>query len=357
MVDDRALRLRQGGRQPRPTPSFVQPEPNALDFLAGNFARYSQDRADDIVKYGGATSGLGSRTADLLVNQGVSDNLGLRAAALAGDIVLDPAILIPGVGAVKGAQTAGRVANLAPAPRQAYLNSLMGRLYHGSKSTEPFVVQRSAGNPDNLFGADFFTTTNRALAETPGYGAGRAHKVRLPLADAENLRVLDLMPGAPTVRDQFPGLADLMERLNRSNLSIGGSAATTADPVALQQAVNAVGRHIPFTRSFSDKALVSPDNIHGFMDWGKVLRDQGINAVRHESGRLVPDAEAVAPVIAFLDPPPMRATPSINFDRLMENVSDAIRYAPQNIGSRFSSLLNRLRVGRQPAYNPLIDEL
>ena len=39
MVDDRALRLRQRGRQPRPTPSFVQPEPNALDFLVGNYLR------------------------------------------------------------------------------------------------------------------------------------------------------------------------------------------------------------------------------------------------------------------------------------------------------------------------------
>lgn len=39
MVDDRALRLRQGGRQPRPTPRFVEPTPNPIDFLVGNYLR------------------------------------------------------------------------------------------------------------------------------------------------------------------------------------------------------------------------------------------------------------------------------------------------------------------------------
>ena len=41
MVDDRALRLRQqaSGRQPRPTPRFVEPTPSPVDFLASNYLR------------------------------------------------------------------------------------------------------------------------------------------------------------------------------------------------------------------------------------------------------------------------------------------------------------------------------
>ena len=85
-------------REPRPTPSFLEPTPKSgFDRFAENYARGNQRRVDDIVKYGGETSRLGSRIADQLVGRDVvSDSLSLRAAAMAGDIVLDPAVLIPG---------------------------------------------------------------------------------------------------------------------------------------------------------------------------------------------------------------------------------------------------------------------
>lgn len=138
MVDDRAMRFRQQGtspapgqprslssfsqpvvqpRQPRPTPQPVaaqrpvEPTPQSgFDRFAENYARGNQRRVDDIVKYGGETSGLGSRVVDQLVSRGVSDSPGLRAGALAGDILLDPGWLVPGVGAAKGVATGVKVA-------------------------------------------------------------------------------------------------------------------------------------------------------------------------------------------------------------------------------------------------------
>jgi len=103
MVDDRSLRLR------RPAP----PAPSPFEQFAQNFLSSSQRRADDIVKYGGPVSGIGSRTADMAVGAGVKDSPGLRAAAFAGDIVLDPAnlLFVPGGAAAgRAAQTAGRTA-------------------------------------------------------------------------------------------------------------------------------------------------------------------------------------------------------------------------------------------------------
>lgn len=84
--------------------------PTGFERLAENYARSNQRRVDDMVKYGGETGGLGSRTADLLVGSGVSDSPGLRAGALAGDVLLNPEMLIPGIAAAKGAQTVGRTA-------------------------------------------------------------------------------------------------------------------------------------------------------------------------------------------------------------------------------------------------------
>jgi hypothetical protein len=104
-------------RRPRPTPQPVpptpSPTPSPLDFLAQNFMSSSQRRADDIVKYGGPYSGLGSRTADLAVGAGVKDSPLLRAGALAGDIVLDPANLIGVPGGVAAARATVPVARTA----------------------------------------------------------------------------------------------------------------------------------------------------------------------------------------------------------------------------------------------------
>lgn len=324
MVDDRALRLRQRGRQPRPTPSFVQPEPNALDFLASNFARYSQDRADDIVKYGGATSGLGSRTADLLVNQGVSDNLGLRAAALAGDIVLDPAILIPGVGAVKGAQTAGRVANtyksMSP-QNQALYNSMLRGLYHGSRDTgtniaRPFdVVNRPMQNwRENWFGGDMFGGTGRNIFDpsgrqlAEGYTQSAVRNIigrRPPGVTAE---------GFPITRGAKFRLSEPVENVaKRKILDLTQGTLDQVDPALYQKLV----RMYPDTLDALSpedlaKMILSGPGLHQsrFSTAVRpVLEDFGYDTVKHLSGQL--QGDIVTPVYAFLNAAGLRATPTL----------------------------------------------
>jgi hypothetical protein len=169
----------------------VEPTPKSgFETFAENYAKGNQRRVDDIVKYGGETSGLGSRTADLLVSGGVSDSPGLRAAALAGDIVFDPSNLIgiPAVGAA--AKTGARVAQLAPDTRQLYLNSLLGRLYHGAKQTPPAVLGNRGPQPQNWFQADTFLTTSKPLART--YGSEGLYRARVPLDVAENMNVMDI---------------------------------------------------------------------------------------------------------------------------------------------------------------------
>jgi hypothetical protein len=86
---------------PRPQP------PTPFERFAQNYASSNRRMVDDQVKYPGGS--LGSRTADMAVSRGVPDSPGLRAGALAGDILFDPAWLIPGVGAAKAGAAAARV--------------------------------------------------------------------------------------------------------------------------------------------------------------------------------------------------------------------------------------------------------
>jgi hypothetical protein len=99
-----------------------------------------------------------------------------------------------GRGAVQsGAQTAGRVANLTPETRQLYLNSLLGRLYHGSKDGGlPDVLGNRGPQPKNWFQADTFLTTSRPLASTYAGDANSLYRARVPLDVAENMGVMNL---------------------------------------------------------------------------------------------------------------------------------------------------------------------
>jgi hypothetical protein len=85
-------------RQPRPTPQPVAPTQNSrLNDMFSGYARNQGIFAQEKAK------GFGSGAADFAVRRGVSDSLGLRAGALAGDIVSDPSNLIaPGLGLAAG---------------------------------------------------------------------------------------------------------------------------------------------------------------------------------------------------------------------------------------------------------------
>jgi hypothetical protein len=195
MVDARESWLRSGGgdarnrRQPRPTPRPVEPTPpppSPLDWLGQNYARANQARVDNMVKYGGETGGLGSRTADLLVNQGVSDSPGLRAGALAGDIIFDPSWIVPGVGAAnvagRAAQNVGRTA-LGTTARTLRTNPNMSP---GMRNVFELISARHASGNPNLanelidpanvpvkygrdWGPGFYYEANRPLTSTVPY--------------------------------------------------------------------------------------------------------------------------------------------------------------------------------------------
>jgi len=337
MVDDRAMRFRQQGtspapgqprslssfsqpvvqpRQPRPTPQPVAPrpvEPTPFEKFAEAYARGNQRRVDDIVKYGGETSGLGSRTADLLVSGGVSDSPGLRAGALAGDILLDPGWLVPGVGAVKGAQVAGRA--VKDPTVHARTNALLGRLYHGNRN-EPWNVAQTRpfeGRAGNWFSADLFSTPDFKLASSYGPNAVFSLKNLPP-----NLKVLDLMPGGKTVAEQSPELARALSNLP----SMGGNAPF--DDVA------DAARHTTLTNLPNDQLA-------------QLMQQQGFNALRHVSGQgLMAGKGRAKPVYAFFDPAGITANPVSPLNRAVNQAGEVISDIPgvtrrvaENVGNRF----------------------
>lgn len=344
--------------RPAPRPTTIEEAMRGTDPRSG-YSRADQDLAE---RRGGEMllAPLSTLTDEAketgALQRGTPLSYGLTAAAFLGDL-FNPSFSLPiGVPAVDaGVNTARRVGNLDPIARNAYLNSLMGRLVHGSKSSEPFTVMRGQGAADNLFGADFFATLSEQLAKSPGYGAGAFHRLKLPLSEAENLRFLDLMPGAPSIRDQFPGLADELAGMGMTNANIVGSVADTVDPVSLQAANNLIGRHVPFTKSILNPVANRPGvynlDPNSFVDWGEMFRRQGINALRHESGRLVPGAEVVAPVLAFLDAPAMRAVPGRSFDDVMEGAASAIGTGVREIPARLKAMFSRFGP-QQPTYKP-----
>jgi hypothetical protein len=338
MVDDRAMRLRQQAaaasvrRQPRPTPRFVEPEPNPFEGFVNNYLRTSGRLADDQVEYGGQTGGLGSRTADLLVGQGgVSDNLPLRAGAFATNVLSDPAWLIPGLGAAKGVQAGARLARDPTV--QARANALMGRLYHGNRN-EPWSVAQSRPfeqRAANWFRGDLFATPDYKLASS--YGPDAVFKLRnLP----PNLKVLDLMPGGKTVAQQSPELAESLNRL------VGGNAPF--DDVA------DLARHTSLT-SLPDDQLA------------QLMQQQGFNALRHVSGQGIMSGTGRAkPVYAFFDPAGITANPISPLNRAMhqtgEVLSDipgATRRVTERVGNRFvDSIDEALR--KSDSSNPRVQQ-
>lgn len=271
----------------------------------------------------------------------------IRAQDLLKDAAMYAAGGLIGRGIGAGANAIGRVANLSPAARGAYLNSRMGRLYHGSREQGGFNVDPNAGNTlDNFFNANFFTTTSRDLAQTPGYGGGRFHRVRMPLKTAEDLRVLDLYPGAPSVRDQFPQLADDLRALGVNDFSVQGSAQTTKDLPKLAEALSNPSRYKPFARTNS---LVP--------DWNDWFTQRGVNAIRHQSGAAT-NGDIAKPVYAFFAPGEMAAVPGKTFSQGVESVQ-------RNVANYVRALVQKLREGNKPyestpvrgAYSSRIDDL
>jgi hypothetical protein len=280
MVDDRAMRLRQQAaaapvsrRQPRPTPRFVEPEPNPFEGFAKNYARSNQARVDDMVKYGGEVGGLGSRTADLLVGQGgVSDNLPLRAGAFATDVLSDPAWLIPGLGAAKAVKAAVPVVRGANALRGTGMKGLPAyATAAGNPQAAASALGKSAeeviseGGP--MQGA-LLRYLGRHRSSNPSLGRGLMHPEDVPI---EAGRIF----GPSTYFAQTPGISDSsFSNFGKNIYRIGMKPSGWADTAKSKGYIDGV--------ELLDKGLPAPNASTKWSDpLIQNLRDEGYLGFKH----------------------------------------------------------------------------
>jgi hypothetical protein len=267
-----------------------------------------------------------------------------RGAGFAADLLTG--LAVGGAGS-KAGQGAGVVAdnvntyrNMPQVNQEFYRNAIMNRLFHGTRGGAFDVNPLGGRVSENLFGANFFMTPSRPLAHSSGYGAGTAHRVSgLGLDDVSRMNVLDLYPGAPSVRDQFPSLADDLAKMGvgPNNISIQGGANITKDAQALFQALNNPTRF---------RALENAD-------LRPLFREQGIDAIRHQSGRIMGGDGIYEPVYAMFGPQGLRATPAKpTFDQSVENVVSRIGLGAQQAPNQLRALMNRIFRGTPSEYQP-----
>jgi hypothetical protein len=256
---------------------------------------------------------------------------------------------------------------MTPAQRQLYLNSISGRLFHGSKDRGPFSVSPEGGNvAENIFNTNFFATPSRALAETPGYGAGYSHRVGgLTSENVRNMNILDLMPGAPSVRDQFPSLVNSIEEIpgliRPDDLAVLGSQNITKDLGALNTALNNPTRYFSFSKRPGVEGMPTVANSLGneTPSFGRWLNEQGVDAIRHQSGWGVGGSdELYKPVFAFFNPQNMVANPSRSVGQVVNDIGFNARAAVDKTGASLRALIHRLRNPQSNTpYNPRFDDL
>ena len=341
MVDDRALRLRQqaSGRQPRPTPRFVQSEPSPLNEVArialgmNPFTGTSQaDRgaATGFIQRHGALDALLAPASSLVEDfadagyapSSAAGRFGLGAAAFGAD-VLNPVGWAAGAPIDKVIGQGIRVAAANPATRDAYLKSIIGRLYHGNQG-EPWAVavnRLPEFTDQNWFDADLFSTSSKKLANSYDYGSGVYTLRNLP----EDLNVLDLMPDAPPIREQSPELGAYLSRIYGAERPVGD-----------------IGRHLPYTKTvLSNPAELGPKAYSSMSD---ILPRFGYNAIRHISGQGAGGGTGVAaPVYAFLKPEGITAAP-------LPNLPVKIAAASKNIGNQIMDTAQEVLRRQDPRY-------
>ena len=311
-----------------------------LDSWGQNLVRNQELFAEE------GSKGLGTGALDALIRHGQTEDSGWkRAAAFGGDVLTDP-LALSGIGAAmfggKAAANAAKTYRSMPqANQELFRNAIMNRLYHGTRGGAFDVASQGGRVRQNLFGANFFTTPSRSLAQTSGYGAGTAHRVSgLGLDDVARMNILDLYPGAPSIRDQFPALADdlLKMGIGVNDLAAQGGRNITKDVGMLQQALNNPARF----RNFDDPALRS------------LFVEQGIDAIRHQSGRVLGGSEAIyQPVYALFNPRNLRATPARpTFDQAMENAMVGLGSTVKNAPNQLRSIMNRIFRGTPSEYTP-----
>jgi TP901 family phage tail tape measure protein len=165
-------------------------------------------------------------------------------------------------------------------------NILTRKNLHGGKDGKPFDVSPE-GNPENFFGADFFTTPSKSVVQGYKQSTGALYNVSMPLRQAAKLKILDLTPGAKAVEDQFPGLYSKLS----NSFDVAESGKYKGDHI--KKYLNSPNRHTLLTEN---------------KDAAGILHEYGVGAIRHQSG----GPKSMSEVFAFISPQNMRARP-LNF--------------------------------------------
>jgi hypothetical protein len=169
-------------------------------------------------------------------------------------------------------------------PNASLIKNLITRknLHGGGKEGKPFDVN-PIGNPENFFGADFFTTPSVGIVKSYKESSGTIYNASMPMGQAAKLKILDLYPGAKSVEEQFPGLY--------SKLSSSFDVAENGRPYDYaKKYLNSPGRHLGLTEN---------------KDAARILSEYGIDGIRHQSGV----SQSMSEVFAFINPQNMRAKP------------------------------------------------
>jgi len=220
------------------------PPPDILESL-GALLR----AANPLARRNDVSGSLMKPTAVTLANANAPFTTGAiaeRGSAGLGDVAKDLGMYAVGgavgKGVQAGSQLAGRVAKLPADTRQLYLNSLMGRLYHGSKDGGlPATLGNRGPQPKNWFQADTFLTTSRPLAGTYAGDANSLYRARVPLDVAEDMNVMDLyrdpdrlmeIANSPRISEILGGTgANVVRHQSGHGVGMGGLSTPIRKPV------------------------------------------------------------------------------------------------------------------------------
>ena len=303
----------------------------------------------------------------MLVNQGVSDSFPLRAGALVGDIALDPSWLIPGLGAAKGAQTAGRtintVAKMSPDNRALY-EAMMRGLYHGSRDTGPATAKPfTAANRDsgswqrNWFGGDMFGVTGKNVLDPKGRQVAEGYTQSNP-GSLWKSGVEYTKQGSPITRGAKFRLTEPAESVaNRKILDLTKGTLDQVDPALYKKLVDEF-KYLdsPVDGIYIDE--LAKMNLGGY-DGGlhkamysnevrPILQDAGYDTIKHLSGQQ--QGNIATPVYAFLNAAGIKATPTLPSSGRIGDVLDAKML---KVAQNLSNVGPTIREGKDRALDSL----
>jgi TP901 family phage tail tape measure protein len=244
-----------------------------------------------------------------------------------------PAIKGTGVNKVDGRPLSNP--NLSLAKSTFFRQNLHGSQAGLVSKPKPFDVDPNRKNPDNWFGADFFTTTSKKLASS--YGGGSLFSAKMPITQALKLKILDLYPGAPPIGVQFPGLANKLFNSGHMERLEPDSLISPNEISQLKAYLNNPARH----------TLIANDK-----NTSQILYEHGIRGIRHQSGHGgFANTPVHGEVFALIRPENTRAIPKMDFSGVRANIVSRRRSNPLNYSGSLRPETIRERFNLFKRYN------